>query len=309
MQTKDINTLYDYTGTDPNLQDPDTAHLAIDGNKVLGMNSVPGLEIDVNEIEDGIDAKIVLKEGTQVVKPVHLCFGMLPETGIQKIIMDVVIEDNAAISLLAHCVFPKAIDVQHIMNAKIKLGKNAKYTYFEKHIHSPGGGVKVYPKARVKVGENSIFKTEFELIKGRVGLIDIDYETSCDAYAVMDMTARISGKEDDHIKINETGHLNGEYARGALTSKIAVSDNARAEVFNKMTANAAYTRGHVDCKEILQDNGFATAIPIVEVHHPKAHVTHEAAIGSVDNKQLETLMSRGLSEDDAVEIIINGLLS
>jgi Fe-S cluster assembly scaffold protein SufB len=51
------------------------------------------------------------------------------------------------------------------------------------------------------------------------------------------------------------------------------------------------------------------AVPIVEVHHPRAHITHEAAIGSVDNKQLETLMSRGLSEDDAVETIINGLLS
>jgi Fe-S cluster assembly scaffold protein SufB len=76
-----------------------------------------------------------------------------------------------------------------------------------------------------------------------------------------------------------------------------------------LTADAAFARGHVDCKEIVQDNGVATAVPIVEVHHPKAHITHEAAIGSVDSKQLETLMSRGLSEDDAVELIINGLLS
>jgi len=59
----------------------------------------------------------------------------------------------------------------------------------------------------------------------------------------------------------------------------------------------------------VQDNGVATAVPVVEVRHPKAHITHEAAIGSVDSKQLETLMSRGLNEDDAVEIIINGLLS
>jgi len=47
----------------------------------------------------------------------------------------------------------------------------------------------------------------------------------------------------------------------------------------------------------------------VEVADPKAHVTHEAAIGSVDNKQLETLMSRGLNEDQAIELIIEGLLS
>jgi hypothetical protein len=45
------------------------------------------------------------------------------------------------------------------------------------------------------------------------------------------------------------------------------------------------------------------------VRHPAAHVTHEAAIGSVDSRQLETLMSRGLSEDQATELIIDGLLS
>jgi len=58
----------------------------------------------------------------------------------------------------------------------------------------------------------------------------------------------------------------------------------------------------------VQDNAIAKAVPIVEVKHPKAHVTHEAAIGSVDSKQLETLMSRGLTENEAVEFIIQGLL-
>ncbi|MFW5857843.1 MAG: SufD family Fe-S cluster assembly protein, partial [Planctomycetota bacterium] len=68
-------------------------------------------------------------------------------------------------------------------------------------------------------------------------------------------------------------------------------------------------RGHVDCKEIVQDRAVARAVPIVEVLDPQAHVTHEAAIGSVDSKQLQTLMSRGLSEDEAVDLIIEGLLT
>jgi len=40
----------------------------------------------------------------------------------------------------------------------------------------------------------------------------------------------------------------------------------------------------------------------------RAKVTHEAAIGSVDKKQLETLMSRGLDESEAVDVIVRGLL-
>lgn len=35
----------------------------------------------------------------------------------------------------------------------------------------------------------------------------------------------------------------------------------------------------------------------------------EAAIGSVDSKQLETLMAHGLSEDEATDMVIEGLLS
>jgi Fe-S cluster assembly scaffold protein SufB len=309
-QVQLINNLYKSIDTDPNsLKDPDVAHLVINHNEVLGMNSVPGLHVNVDQIENGIDVKFRLVDGVTIKKPVHLCFGMYAETGIQKIVMDVDIGKNSRVSLLAHCVFPIAIDVQHIMDAKIKVGDGAFYNYFEKHVHSPDGGVKVYPKATVNVGKGASFKTEFELIKGRVGLIDIDYETTCDIDSTLEMTARVSGKKDDIIKIREVGHLKGERSRGVLISKIAVRDNARAEVYNKLTASAAYARGHVDCKEIIQDNGIATAVPIVEVKHPKAHITHEAAIGSVDSRQLETLMSRGLSEDEAVEIIINGMLS
>lgn len=308
--TRLIADLYESINADPHqLADPEVAHMEINHNRVLGMHAVPGLHIDVEELADGISAVIRLDEGTIISKPVHLCFGMLPKEGVQRIILDVEIGAGADIALLAHCTFPFAIDVQHLMNAEIRIGEGAKYRYFERHVHSPGGGVTVVPKAIVTVGPDAMFKTEFELLKGRVGKMDIDYEATCQARSLLDMSARISGRADDRIKITETAHLVGEYAKGVLTSKIAVREQARAEVYNRLTASAAFARGHVDCKEVIQDQGRALAVPVVDVRHPKAHVTHEAAIGSVDSKQLETLMARGLSEDAAVEVIIGGLLS
>ncbi|MFP4458392.1 MAG: SufB/SufD family protein [Candidatus Zixiibacteriota bacterium] len=305
-----MTALYNETDTDASiLHDPDAAHIVVNHNKVLGLTAVPGLNVDVEEVEDGINAKISVDEGVKIQKKVHICFGMLPKSGIQKINLDVNINDGASIGILAHCVFANSEDVEHIMDAKIKLGKNANYSYLEKHVHGKHGGVKVIAKAKIDIGENSSFKTEFDLIKGRVGLIDMEYEATAAKNGLIDMLAKISGKGDDVIKINEIGHLAGERSRGVLTSKIAVRDNARAEIKNTMTATGAYSRGHVDCKEIVKDNATAMAIPIVDVQNPKAHITHEAAIGSVDNKQLETLMSRGLDEDEASELIIEGLLS
>ena len=310
VQAVSAQDLLKTTDSDPHmLESEEVAHMVVHHNKIISSHFIKGLEVEADEFDDGISAAITVRAGTKIRYPVHLCFGMLPKTGLQKINMLVNLEEDSKVAIFAHCTFPNAVDVEHIMDGKIHIGPGARYNYQERHIHGEQGGVRVFPKTRVELEEGARFKTGFELIKGYVGKIDIDYETTCKAESVMEMDARINGKGTDEIKIHEIGHLIGEGARGILTSRIAVRDNARAEVYNKLTATAPYARGHVDCKEIVQGNGVATAIPIVEVSHPKAHITHEAAIGSVDSKQLETLMSRGLSEDEAVELIIEGLLT
>ena len=52
----------------------------------------------------------------------------------------------------------------------------------------------------------------------------------------------------------------------------------------------------------------ASAVPMVNVTNPLAKVTHEAAIGTVDRRQMETLMAHGLSPDQAVDVIVRGVL-
>ncbi len=304
-----IDELYKAAEIEDAISSPDVAHLVIDKDEVVGKNSVPGLVVEPEPIEDGVDVELIVKEGNVIEKPVHMCFGMTREEGTQHIVLDIKIEEDAKIGILAHCIFPRAIDVRHEMDAEIKVGKNAEYTYLEKHIHSQEGGIEVIPKAKVELEENARFKTDFELIEGRVGKLDIDYETTCRKDSVMEMTAKVNGRDDDKISINETGNLVGEGARGVLTTRVAARDETEAEVYNELSATAPGARGHVDCKEIIQNNGRARAVPIVDVNHPQAHVTHEAAIGSVDKKQLETLMSRGLSEEEGVNLIIEGMLS
>jgi len=304
--TKELSKI---TETDDIFKQPDIAHIFIHHHKVVQSHLLPGLKVDVKEFEDHIEVNTVVEKDTKIEKPVHMCFGMIPENGIQKMIIHNDIRENASVSFLAHCAFPNAVDIQHIMKGTIKVGKNASYRYLEKHVHGSHGGVKVYPHATIHLSENAHFYSEFELIKGRAGLIDIKYEATCEKNSVLEMVARISGKENDLINVKEIAHLVGEKSRGFLSSRVAATGNTRAEVYNKLTASAAYARGHVDCTEIIKDNGVVSAIPVVEVNHPKAHITHEAALGSVDSKQLQTLMARGLSENKATDLIIQGLLS
>ena len=291
------------------LKDPLTASVVVHNNKILSDHLVDGLIVEEKEQPDGVDISIRVKEGVVIEKPVHMCFGVLHDMDVQKINMTVYLEKNASMKTYGHCILTADHTVKHIMDATITLEDGANFSYFERHTHNESGTTEVYPTSKVHLGKDAKYRTEFELLKGRVGKMKIDIESFGDEKSVSDMITRVSAKGNDELYVREVAHLNGEYARSGLRSKVAVKGNSRAEVYNKIIATHAHAKGHVDCTEVLQDGGVVCAYPDVEVRHPKARVTHEAKLGGVDDKQLETLMSKGLSEDQAEEIIIEGLLS
>lgn len=284
------------------------AHLVASGHKLLSMKSVDGLEVDARETLTGISAKVIVKEGTRIKNPVHLCFGVLHKKGTQKIKMDVRLEKNASAHFIAHCLFPKAEKVRHIMDAVVDIGEGAEMRYSETHYHGPYGGIEVVPKSVVKIRKNGRYFTDFTLTTGRVGKLCIDYTVEADENAVTELTARVFGHGNDDIKIREKVVPAGKNSRGIIKTRVAIEDEARAEVTGITEGNAEGARGHVDCMEIVKDNAVAKAIPIVNVTHPLAKVTHEAAIGSVDKRQMETLMAHGLTPEEAIDVIVRGVL-
>ena len=126
---------------------PDIAHVEIHGNRVLGLHLVEGLHVEADETADGIDARIRVDEGVRIEKPVRICFGLLPERGVQRINMDIDLADGARVAVLASCTFPNAEKILHTMDADIHVGKNAEYIYLERHVHGKEGGVEVVPRA------------------------------------------------------------------------------------------------------------------------------------------------------------------
>lgn len=284
------------------------AHLVASGHKILSTRDIEGLEVKAKESLTGISAEVTVEKGIKIKNPVHLCFGILHKRGSQKIKMYVRLEENASAHFIAHCIFPKAEKVEHVMDAVVEIGEGAEMSYSETHYHGPYGGIEVIPRTVAKVGKNGRYFTEFILISGRVGKLDIDYRVETGENAVTELIAKVFGHGDDKITIKEEVVLSGENARGLIKTRVALEDNALAEITGITEGKAAGARGHVDCMEIVKDNAAAKAIPIVSVTNPLAKVTHEAAIGSVDKRQLETLMAHGLTPEEAVDVIVKGVL-
>lgn len=288
--------------------DKETAHLVVDGNRLLSLRSIPGVKLEADTAGETIDALLEIEEGAVVEKPIHLCIGMLAPEATQRIRLRIRVGEAARGRLLAHCLFPNAVRNEHRMDAEVELAPGAHVLYSEGHLHGFSGGTLVVPRTRVRLGEGAQYVSEFSLTRGRAGRLDLESVVEASAHAVAEITAAVFGRGDDRISIRDDILLAGAFSRGLIKTRVAVAEQATSEVIGITRGAAEGARGHMDCTEIIRDQATARAEPIVDVTHPLAKVTHEAAVGTVDQRQLETLMARGLTPDEAVDLVITGLL-
>ncbi len=72
---------------------------------------------------------------------------------------------------------------------------------------------------------------------------------------------------------------------------------------------ASNVKSTVRCDALLlDDNSKTNTYPCMEIHRDDATVTHEATVGKIGEDELFYLMSRGLSEDEALTTIVLGFI-
>jgi Fe-S cluster assembly protein SufB len=96
-----------------------------------------------------------------------------------------------------------------------------------------------------------------------------------------------------------------------ITSKSISKDNGRASYRGlvKVHKNAVNTKVSVECDALLiGEEARSDTYPTMEIDNEQVRVEHEARVSKVAEEQLFYLTSRGLSEDDARLLIVNGFM-
>jgi Fe-S cluster assembly protein SufB len=101
----------------------------------------------------------------------------------------------------------------------------------------------------------------------------------------------------------------GKNSRSTIVSKgiSAVQSSNAYRGLVRIAAKAENARNHTQCDSLLiGDRCAAHTFPYIEVKNPTAQVEHEATTSKVSEDQLFYCRQRGLSDEDAVSMIING---
>lgn len=286
---------------------PEGAYNIRKNGGALGRCSTENIGITPKEDKPGID--IVIKANTKNEK-VHIPV-ILTESGLNDLVYnDFYIGKNADVTIIAGCGIHNCggDDSQHDGIHVFHVEEGAKIKYVEKHYgEGDGTGKRILnPQTVVNLGKNAVAEMEMVQIKG-VDSTKRDTDAHLDAGAKLIITERLMTHGDQFAESNMNVYLNGEDSSTQVISR-SVGKDSSVQVFHPTVVGENACRAHVQCDSIIMDKAKIASIPQIDANHADAQLVHEAAIGKINSDQLLKLMTFGISEEEAEEIIVEGFL-
>ncbi len=185
----------------------------------------------------------------------------------------------------------------------LKAGSSLKYH----HSHSWGLQNKVSTNYKFHLESKSCLQYNYQSQQPSLhNELNNQVYLAADAKAQVNVSARV---KEASLTINEKFFLQGEGAEAVSRLRLVAEENSKIKADSQLIAQAA-GKGHLDCQGLnLADSAQLELIPSLLDEDSGAELTHEAAVGKIAADKLHYLRSRGLSEDQAINLIVTGFLS
>lgn len=281
-------------------------NIRVDGSPVL-RHSSPNIEITSKQDKPGFDLTVAPgTKGETVHVPV-----ILTQSGLKDLVYNsFIIGEDADVTIIAGCGIHNSshMNSQHDGIHEFILHPRSKLRYVEKHYGEGGGqGKKILnPTTTVQVAEGATIEMEMVQIAG----VDDAVRTTTvyiQAKGYVKMIERLLTHGVQHAESIVEMYIQGPGGSGQVLSRSVAKENSE-QIFRAALIGQADCTGHVECDSIIMDDSKIKAIPQLVAEDARAVLTHEAAIGKIAGEQLIKLMSLGLTEQQAVDTILEGFL-
>ncbi|MCG8570796.1 MAG: SufD family Fe-S cluster assembly protein [Spirochaetes bacterium] len=250
---------------------------------------------------------IRVKKNTVVTAPLYTALFMHKEMSTMCIHNIVVLEEGAQLHLVTGCTAGCSIrGGLHIAASEYFIGKNAKL--INTMIHNWGTDFIVRPRSATIVEENGIFISNYYSANPAKHIQTNPFTFLKGKNATAKYLSVILCLPDTYSNIGGTVLMAGENSGAELVAR-TVNHGGTVIQSGLLIGAAKDSRAHVDCSGLmLSDNGIIEAVPGLKSMHPDAKMSHEAAIGKIDMGEVNYLQSKGLTEMEAIALIVRGFL-
>jgi len=246
--------------------------------------------------------------GAKVAFPIQSCL-MISQDGVDQRVHNIIIaEEGSEARIITGCSLnPDVTSGQHIGVSEFYVKKNA--TLHFTMIHNWAEKMQVRPRSAALVEDGGSFVSNY---------ISLNPVKDLQMYPAAFLRGRnskssfntiIYGSGDSLLDVGSKIVLSGKGSRGEVVSRAVVRDDAKVIARGMLMGENSPVKAHLECRGILLNDGATIhAIPELIGSRKDVDLSHEAAVGKIADKEINYMMSRGLSRDDATSVIVRGFL-
>ncbi|MFT4310163.1 MAG: Fe-S cluster assembly protein SufB [Candidatus Woesearchaeota archaeon] len=252
---------------------------------------------------------IYIPKGVKLTQPLQAYFRMNARKGGQFEHTLIIVDEGAEVQYIEGCSAPVYTENSlHAGCVEIHVLKGARARYSS--IENWSKNTYNLNTKRALVQQGGII----EWVNGNMGSgVTMLYPTSVllGDYAKSDFIGIAFAGKEQHQDTGCKVHHIGKYTSSTITSK-SISKAGGISSYRgllQIGKGAVGARANVECDALMIDNiSQSNTYPYMDIREPTAKVSHEATVGKISAQQLFYLMSRGLDEEAATQMIVSGFI-
>ncbi|MDY2985511.1 MAG: SufD family Fe-S cluster assembly protein [Synergistes jonesii] len=248
------------------------------------------------------------EKGAKVNYPVQACMYLETNALAQDVHNVVIAEEGSELNIISGCASgPNVRSGLHVGVSEMYVKRGATLSFTM--VHDWAEEMSVRPRTTVVVEEGGCYISNYICLKPAKDLqmyptVYLNGENSVATFNTV-LMAGPGSKMDTGSRV----YLRGRGSRAEIVSR-SVSTGGTVYARGHLIGEAAGVRAHLECNGLLlSDSGTIHAVPELEARHKDLEMSHEAAVGKINQEETEYLMARGLSEAKAQSLIVKGFLS
>ena len=246
------------------------------------------------------------KKGMKTVFPVKSCLYLGSSNLNQRVHNVIIAEEGSELHVITGCTTPSHVyRGLHIGVSEFFIQKDAKVSFTM--VHSWGKEVEVRPRTGINIAEGGSLSNNYILLKPVKTIQTFPTATLAGKGAVASFNSVIYSTMGN-IDIGSNVFLDAPETSAESISRV-VSVGGEVIARGRMTGRVPGARAHLECVGLLlSEKGRIYSIPELDGQSRDLDMSHEAAVGRISEEELEYLMARGLTSEEATSVIVRGFL-
>jgi Fe-S cluster assembly scaffold protein SufB len=244
----------------------------------------------------------------KIEKPVQACLYIDTDGVLQAPHNIIIAEEGSELNVITGCtVGAKAKKAAHIGISEFYVKKNATLVFTM--IHSWGEETYIRPRTTAIVEEGGTLISNYILIRPVRDIQSYPAAYLRGRNATAKFNTIVYASKDSIVDLGNRILLMEEGTTGESGFKVVATGSAKVYNRGQIVGQNRGTKGHLECRGLmLCPTASITAIPELVAEHSDTELSHEAAIGKLQEEQLHYLMARGIAPDQAIGVLVKGFL-